>query len=444
MVTATGGLLDQKRVQRLTEKRQGIVSRMEAILAATEDETFTDQQQTAYDALQAELTGVDASIEREQAFQSTANKQITIIGGGPVTRIGAVEDQWVKDPRKGYQDTTAFLLDVMAAGKTGNPSPQLRFLAAAGSDEAQTQSNSAGGFLIPTGLIPGVRTTPIESDPTEGLVTVIPMDVPEMSFNSRVDKNHSTQVGGGVEMNYKSETQPGTASKLSFEQVKFSLSDLIGISYASERILKYSPVSFAALLEQGFGESYTAKKMAAKLSGTGAGQPLGILNSDAKISVAKESGQTADTIVGLNLVKMRARIYSYNTSIWLANPDCLVSLTTCHLAMTNSDQPLFAPGNGTDKPDTLWGRPIYFTDHCKTVGDQGDIILANWSEYGWGVPSGGDNIRRDETPLVRFLENENTFRFLTSHDGQPMWKTVLTPLNSAVTRAPFVVLDARA
>lgn len=62
MVTATGGLLDQKRVQRLTEKRQGIVSRMEAILAATEDETFTDQQQTAYDALQAELTGVDASI----------------------------------------------------------------------------------------------------------------------------------------------------------------------------------------------------------------------------------------------------------------------------------------------------------------------------------------------------------------------------------------------
>ena len=42
---------------------------------------------------------------------------------------------------------------------------------------------------------------------------------------------------------------------------------------------------------------------------------------------------------------------------------------------------LFNPSRGIDVPDTLLGRPIFFTEYAKTLGDEGDLILAVWSQY---------------------------------------------------------------
>jgi HK97 family phage major capsid protein len=43
------------------------------------------------------------------------------------------------------------------------------------------------------------------------------------------------------------------------------------------------------------------------INGTGAGMPLGVLNAGCLVSVTKESGQKADTIVAENAVKMYHR-----------------------------------------------------------------------------------------------------------------------------------------
>ncbi len=45
------------------------------------------------------------------------------------------------------------------------------------------------------------------------------------------------------------------------------------------------------------------------INGTGAGMPQGILNAGSKITVAKESGQVADTIVFENIVNMWSRLH---------------------------------------------------------------------------------------------------------------------------------------
>jgi HK97 family phage major capsid protein len=59
------------------------------------------------------------------------------------------------------------------------------------------------------------------------------------------------------------------------------------------------------------------------VEGTGAGQPLGILNSPALISVAKETGQAAATIVKENVDKMWSRMWARarKNAIWLINQD---------------------------------------------------------------------------------------------------------------------------
>ena len=70
------------------------------------------------------------------------------------------------------------------------------------------------------------------------------------------------------------------------------------------------------------------------ISGTGSGEPRGFLNDDAVIEVAKESGQTADTITLINLQAMFARLHpaSVKNSIWLCSsttiPQLLPSLPT--------------------------------------------------------------------------------------------------------------------
>ena len=46
-----------------------------------------------------------------------------------------------------------------------------------------------------------------------------------------------------------------------------------------------------------FGQALGYFEDVAFISGTGAGQPLGILNAPALVTVSKETGQAADTIV---------------------------------------------------------------------------------------------------------------------------------------------------
>lgn len=358
-------------------------------------------------------------------------------------RIGKIEDSWQKDPKLGYDSQRDFLLDVMNAGKTGALTPQLKFLAAAGTDEANTLSDPHGGFLIPEGFSPGLRTLSYDDDPTASRVTDVPMQTQVLNINARVDKDHSTSVSGGLTVARTTETQAPDSSRMKFEQVKLEATALMGLSYASEQLLERSPMSFVALLEQGFRDEFAVKMLDEKLNGVGAGNPVGVINADCTITVAKESGQAADTILGANITKMRSRCWRYGRAVWLANHDTYDQLSVAHRSLTNDDVPLFVPGNGVDVPDTLLGRPIFFTEFTKTVGDKGDIVLGVWDQYLWGT-LGSRTPRRADSIHVRFTNHERTFKFWIENCGAPWWRTALTPKNGANTLSPFVVLAARA
>jgi len=216
---------------------------------------------------------------------------------------------------------------------------------------------------------------------------------------------------------------------------------LTGLAYATEEVIERSPESFVAIINSAFGDEWVSKLNGERIRGTGVGEYIGVLNSAAKIDVAKEGSQAADTIVGENLTRMRARIWGYGSAVWMANQDCYVSLTTAHIQGTNSDIFLFHPGNGVDVPDTILGRPVIFDENMSTVGDNGDIMLINWSEYLEGQ-LGGPTLA--ESIHVRFIYNERTFKFNVYNDGAPWWRSALTPKNSAVTLSPIVGLAERA
>jgi HK97 family phage major capsid protein len=266
------------------------------------------------------------------------------------------------------------------------------------------------------------------------------MGSPIVKIPARTDKNHTTSVAGGLTVTRRPETVAGTASQVQLEQVTMEAHSLFGLSYATEELLRDSPISYAALLSAGFSDQFVYHLIKERLYGTGIGEFLGVLNSPCLVSVAKETGQAADTILYENILKMRSRCWGYSKAAWLANHDTMPQLMLLNQAVGTGGMPVWQPSAREDHPDMLLGRPLYFSEYAKTVGDQGDIILGNWGEYLEGTYQ---PMATEESIHVRFVNHERTFKFFMRNAGQPWWRTPLTPAYSSQTLSPFVVLDAR-
>ena len=417
--------------------------------ASDEQRASRDVAELAFDKAAKELEvaeKLEAADVKAAAFKAKedADKLALAEGSGrrSAGRTGHVAEGFEADPAKGYASHADFLTDVKQLAVTRQPSDRMKHLAAAGSDGQNTYNEAKGGILIPEAFVMGMKSSEgFEADATAALTTKIPMAVRCVKLPYVVDKDHSSSVSGGLRVYRRAESDSVPSSTLNLGKMKLEADDLMGVTYATNELLSESMVSFVALLNQSFGKEFNSKIMAEKISGTGVGQYQGVLNAASTITVAKSGGQSADTITGANILAMRSRCWNYGNAIWITNHDCFSQIVGAHVALTNTDAAVFVPGNGTDVPDTLYGRPIMFSEHASTLGNLGDIILGDWSQYYEGTfapVQGASSIH------VRFLEGEETFKFWTSNAGASAWETALTPKNSSTTLSPIVTLAARA
>lgn len=439
----------------------------EAVQGGNEDQI--QAAQAALEAKDAEIASVKVEYETEgrknarlAAVGSTVPSD-PIPGAGPQVQIGGLRPRAERDPRYGFESHRDFLTAVMAASRSSrDPDERLAPLAvadeegegpafmlprafgpmaAAGSDEQGAYSDSYGGFLVPTQVLPGLLSVGAEDDPMAGRTTMVPMTAPIVKINARTDKKHTTSVAGGLTFTRTPETAAATSSRMQMEQITLDASPLVGLAYATEQILTDSPVSFAALLAAGFQEQRGAHILNERIRGGGGNEYLGVLNSPALVTVAKESGQAADTIVYKNVLAMRARAWRYGASIWIANHDTLPQLAQMSLAIGTGGAAVFLPNQLGTGPAVLLGRPLFFSEYASTVGDVGDIMNVNPTQYLEGIYQ---PMRTDESIHVRFVNLERTFRFYERNAGAPWWRSALTPNKGANTLSPFVTLAARA
>lgn len=377
------------------------------------------------------------------------------VGGASLPRVTKDRaDNLLEDPAKGFSTPLEYMRALTNAydnrskyakgNKYGGPDERLKLLNAVGSDEQSTIEDPYGGFFVPTAFSPGIREMTAPADQLAPLVTRVPMTAPKVEIPARVDKTHTNSVTGGLQWYRRKELGSATSSRMEFEMVGMSANTLTGLAYCSEELMTDSPVSFSGILARGFQDGLGDKLMRERITGTGVGEMQGI--KDAKtvpISVAKETSQVADTIVGMNVLKMRKQIYNYGSSVWLINNDCYVQISQLHIESANNAGliKMFHPSLTTDAPDMLLGRPIIWTDYTETLGDKGDIILFNPTEYLEGVYEG---LTSGESIHVRFVEHERAFRFGYRNDGRLWWKAQFTPPKSSVKRSPVILLAERA
>jgi HK97 family phage major capsid protein len=273
------------------------------------------------------------------------------------------------------------------------------------------------------------------------------MASPSVEFVARVDKDHSTSVSGGFTVSRRAETVAQSVTRTAFEMVSLKASSLFGWGAATEELLTDSPISFVSIIDAGFRTQFPAHILNEKLRGKGGAEMLGILTALAAsslgptISIAKETNQSADTINATNVIKMAARCWGFGNSIWIANHDSRPQLSVLSIAVGTSGVLIYQPSSQMGFPDLLLGRPIYYSEFASTVGDTGDIILANWSQYLEGLYQ---PLQSAESVHVRFLNHERVFKLWLRNCGSPWWKSALTPAKSSATLSPFVILAERA
>lgn len=331
-------------------------------------------------------------------------------------------------------------------GKSGDRDPRLIWGKAAGANEA---TPSEGGFLVQSDFATDLLDLMHDMGEITRRVRKIPLSANSNGIKLPAVNQTSRATGsrfGGITGYWASEGETVADSKPSFRQVELSLEKLMAIGYATDELLQ-DAVAMESIYRQGMAEEISFLVENAVYNGSGAGQPLGFMNSGALVTVPAESGQAADTIVAQNVLKMMARLpaRSMRNAVWLINQDCLPQLWNLTIGSGTATHLMYAPpgltnDNANAPWGTLMGRPVVPVEYASTVGDLGDIALVDLSQY-LMIDKGGP--QASESMHVRFLYDEMTFKITYRCDGQPAWNQPMTPFKGSNKQSPFVALAAR-
>jgi HK97 family phage major capsid protein len=309
---------------------------------------------------------------------------------------------------------------------------------------ASSVSPSDGGFLVPETLRSQLLQIALEMSVVRPLATVVPMDSARVPFPMIDSTTNATSVFGGMIAYWGEEGAALTDSSPKFGRIDLDAKKLTGLSAVPNELLQDSIVSFSALIESLWPKALAFEEDAKFMSGTGVGEPLGFMGAgnSAAIAVAAESGQSADTIVYENIVKMFARMLpaSLSRAVWICSPDAIPELLTMALSVGTGGNSVFVVNAAGPAPMTIFGRPLIISEKAGALGDRGDVVFTDLSYY---LVGDRQTMTADSSTDYNFGSDKTTFRIIQRVDGRPWIKSAITPKNGGNTLSPFVELAAR-
>ena len=248
---------------------------------------------------------------------------------------------------------------------------------------------------------------------------------------------------GGIRAYWTAEAGTKLPTHPEFRELELRLRKVVGLCYATDELLQDAN-ALESWIMGNLPEELRFVVEDAIIRGTGVGMPQGILLSGALVTQAAEPAQAADTIVTANIDKMWSRMWapSRRNAIWLINQDCEPELMNLQRASGTGGVPVYTPPGGVSAAPyaTIFNRPVIASEYADTVGDVGDILLVDLSEYQM-IEKGG--MQSASSIHLNFLTDETVFRFVYRVDGRSKWNATLTPFQSVLDQSPFVALAAR-
>lgn len=301
---------------------------------------------------------------------------------------------------------------------------------------SNTESGPEGGYAIP----PQFGNQIVDLALAEQGLLAMAENTPLSGNSLTLPKDEGTPWGTtGISAAWEGEGNQTTPTKESeLQELNLKLRKLKVLVGASDELIADATAMSAYLLRK-MSTRLEWKVQDAIVNGTGAGMPTGITNSGCVVTQAKETSQTADTIVQGNIAKMFGRVImgAGANIVWLINPDSYNQIIT----LNSGGDLIWTPDFRATPGGLLLGRPVVMTDTCQTLGDKNDIILANMSGYQTATKAGG--VQMSQSMHLWFDQDLEAFKLIFRMDGKPLLKSAVTPPNSSVTRSHFVNLAAR-
>lgn len=322
----------------------------------------------------------------------------------------------------------------------------------AGGNESKTLTEAvgaSGGFLVP----PEFQATMLQIMAQRSIIrpraTIVRMR--RRQIDMPVLDQTATTSGvphwfGGVSAVWTEEAGAKTHAQPAFRKLQMVAHKLALITRISDELLDDAVISLTDFLmgEMGFPGAIAWQEEHAFLRGNGAGQPLGILNSAAAITVPRVD---QDNITYDDLVAMLEAFLPSGRGLWLASQSTMSNLLTMVGGEAGNRFLVWGPGPLGQTaignvPATLMGYPIIFTEHLPRISTTsvGDLILVDLNYYLIGD--------RQATTLAStiyesFTDDLTTYRAVHRVDGKPWLSAPLTYEDGTTQVSPFVLLGAK-
>jgi len=426
-------------LKELRAKAKAARDAMQAILdkAAAENRAeLTQDEVAAFEASEAEHAALAAQIGRHERVgaltaEAATHRPAVAAGGGIVHPQG--------DPAKSEFESFGHF---MAAVRFQPSDQRLNFVENAGRGggeevhgEMRMDDGASGGFAVPAQF----RDEMLKVDAQEALVRprarVIPAGSPPDAPITMPALDQAEGVYGGVEVQWigEGDEKPETDAKL--RQVTLTPHEVAGFVTVTDKLLRNWAAS-DGFIRGLLREAVYAAEDFAFLRGNGVAKPLGVLNSPARVVVARA---VANQVAYIDLVNMVSKLLmrGVGSPVWSMPQALLPFIATLKDEAGNL---IWAPNAQAGFAGTLLGYPVRWNNRSPALGTEGDVLLADFSYY---LIKDGSGPFVAASEHVKFTSNKTVIKIFWNVDGQPWLLEPFTEENGYEV-SPFVVLGAPA
>jgi HK97 family phage major capsid protein len=238
-----------------------------------------------------------------------------------------------------------------------------------------------------------------------------------------------SNMHGGVLTYRKSEKAQRTPSGAEFDFVELKATDLTAFTTATRDLLADAPgveSDFMSLIQ----EALAWRMDRDFLFGSGAGEPQGVYNAPATVSVFRK---TVNLLAYVDFANLMSRVLPdyWGMGRWVCNVTAFPQIVTLKDDAGNF---IFLPNSqgATSSPaGTILGRPVRFTEKAPTLGAAGDLAFIVPSLYLHGLRSGVEIAVSDQ---FLFDTDQIAYRAKLRNDGQPWMKAPFRQADGANTQ----------
>lgn len=426
-------------IEQMRAKLAEIAAKLEGIVAS--DEGYTAEQQNEIESLNGEFEQISSQLDTAEKAEAIKSRAAASAGRktsptASATTVAAREVSVAASRAEkfgGFNSAGEWLMAVKNHARTGDMDSRLK---AATMKEAVGED---GGFLVPDEMGQAILKKMEGDDSLMARTNTIQVSGNNLTIN--VDENQPWT--GGVTASWVGEGGTISESKPNFKQASWRLHKLAALVKATDELLE-DATALGSYIQSAAPAAIMHQVNKAIINGNGMAKPLGIIASPFTVTVAKESGQAADTILAENVLKMYSRMFpmSRANAVWYINPAAEEQLRLLKDSVGNYIY--LAPGSQMNQTPyaSLLGRPVVpLMGGMPALGDLGDIIFGDLSYYYMIRKASG--VKAATSIHLHFDKEITSFRFSLRLDGKCPYQAPVTTEYGSYSMSAFVQLEAR-